>query len=234
MPTANNIKVKYGESIFDIASRYYGGVQGSIALMLENPIVEDLNEDIVGFDLIVANPIAQSALITQVTSVQVDTASIVITVREGETIFDIASRYYSDVSSAVSIMILNDISNLSSNIIGDEIVINNQVKASTIITPVAPVATTLSNITVKERESIFDVALRYYGDVSNVIALVLDNTDIKNVNTRIHGLNMEIAPVNENTYVNFYNIYNAKLRTGLDLPMTYGRSFDKSFNFSFN
>jgi hypothetical protein len=234
LPTDNIITVREGESIFDIASRYYGGVQGSVALMLENPIVEDLNENIVGFELVVANPIATSTVISVASPAPVDSSSIVITVREGETIFDIASRYYSDVSSAISIMISNDISNLSSNIIGDEIVINDQVKASTTISPIVSLTNVLSSIIVKERESLFDVALRYYGDVSNVIGLVLDNTDIKNVNSRIHGLNMEISPVNENTYVNFYNIYNAKLRTGLDLPMTYGRAFDKSFNFSFN
>ena len=96
----------------------------------------------------------------------------------------------------------------------------------------------INNIIVRETESIFDILLRYYGDISNSIELMLNNKNIANINQRMYGLSLFITPLNQNTYVYYYNKFNSILRTSFDMliitPTIKVRVHDNSFVLSFD
>jgi hypothetical protein len=161
-----------------------------------------------------------------------------IIVKEGESIFDISLRYYGNISDSIQIMLDNPIiSDINSDIYGMTLVINNPGKLNTILQPIIKKVKTTTSIIVEELESIFDVSLRYYGDISYTINLLLNNKNIENINSEIYGLNILVDPINTDYNVVYYNINNSKLRTGLSIfenEILESRSFDMSFDFSFD
>ncbi len=94
------------------------------------------------------------------------------------------------------------------------------------------------NVTVLENQSIFDILTRFYGDISNVINLMVANPQIDDINTNIIGYNLLVnTPNNLNNSVSYYNINNSVLATYQNkvIPvLTTGKSFNFSFSFAFH
>ncbi len=97
----------------------------------------------------------------------------------------------------------------------------------------------ITNWTIHANQSIFDIGLQFYGNINNVLELIINNPlllDINNAN--ISGIEIEIINSNtKNINVAAYNKIGWIPTTGLNPiiePETLGRAFDISWNFSFH
>jgi hypothetical protein len=121
------------------------------------------------------------------------------------------------------------------NIIIDDFVIEN-IETAIIIKPKSIVI----KDTFKSNQTLFDVLTRYHGDISEALNFIVDN-GFENINQDLTSLPFTIlVPNNNNSSVMFYNKNNSHLATGTKLitinavSPTAGRSFSKSFSFSFH
>lgn len=92
-------------------------------------------------------------------------------------------------------------------------------------------------VIVMENQTLFDISTRYYGDVSKILQLMIDNQNIDNINQKITGKTLLINNVNNsNANVIFFNNINSILTTGFDLSsqLQLLRAFNKSFSLAFH
>ncbi len=85
-----------------------------------------------------------------------------------------------------------------------------------------------------ELQNIFDISIRYFGDIGQVFNLIQKNPTLNNINLNVTGKNIFINNINNNqTNVKYFNFNNSLLTTGI-FTKTKKRAFNRSFNFSFN
>ena len=91
----------------------------------------------------------------------------------------------------------------------------------------------LITVKITEGQTLFDVALRYYGDVSKAIDIIKLNTNIPNL--LFNGLNGLTISVDEqnNDVVNYYKSNNIKITTRFP-EITGGKGFDSGYDNGFN
>ncbi len=85
-------------------------------------------------------------------------------------------------------------------------------------------------VTIRENQSLFDIALQVYGGVEGVFQILTDNTQIKDINADyITGMNMKYIPQTF-AITEYFRTQGISITTGADN----GRSFNDSFSWSFN
>lgn len=166
-------------------------------------------------------------------------------IKNKTTVLDEVLKSYKDISYLIHFMGLNS----SFNNILDEIQVNTPVVTDDFVISnlnvvqmpsIVSVGQSPINITAMHNESIFDVSARFYGNISQVVNLMLDNPPISTVNTRLDGLSLIVKNSNSNNvFVKKYNLSNKRLTTNINFvkapnPPSTGKSFNWSFNISFD
>jgi hypothetical protein len=155
-------------------------------------------------------------------------------------VLDETLKQYSDLSYLFHFMDLNNYDNIlgilpaNSNVITDDYNLKNSI----------PVVTNFINsnpdvsVSVVENQTIFDLSVRFFGDISQVLNLILNNSNVDNINQNIVRKNLLMnKPNNFNKNVIYYNENGLIFTTGIysyAAHGTTGRSFNISFNFSFD
>jgi hypothetical protein len=106
---------------------------------------------------------------------------MIIIVKSDETIFDVALLAYGDVSKVYDL--------ISENPDKIENVISDLTSLNLTYTPSAPekkeatitVKSTQKNVTMLSSQTLFDIALQYYGSAENVYDLIAENPSIENI-----------------------------------------------------
>lgn len=89
------------------------------------------------------------------------------------------------------------------------------------------------SIVVTEGETLFDIALRYYGDVSKAVDIVKLNDNIPSLLFNgLKGLTIQVDEQN-NDIVNYYKNNNIKIATRFP-EITGGKGFDTGFSSGYN
>lgn len=89
----------------------------------------------------------------------------------------------------------------------------------------------MAKYTILEGQSIFDVALQLYGDISFVYKLIQDNPTITDIHyDYLKGLEVVYEPTTDSNVV-FFDTNQVNINT--DYPKTSNRQFDDSFDLSF-
>jgi hypothetical protein len=110
-----------------------------------------------------------------------------------------------------------------------DIVVDNFTIADTVSTFVQAVVNPNLKVPVVKNQTMFDIACRYYGDISYAIKLMLDNK-LKNIGCIIHGLDLNVNSVGLlNQNVVYFNQVKSVLTT--EPP---GKSFNISWNISWD
>ena len=88
-------------------------------------------------------------------------------------------------------------------------------------------------IKITEGQTLFDIALQYYGDVSKAVDIIKLNSNIPNL--LFNGLNGLTISVDEqnNDVVNYYKTNNIKITTRFP-EITGGKGFDTGFDSGYN
>lgn len=87
-------------------------------------------------------------------------------------------------------------------------------------------------VTIKEGQTLFDLALQYYGDVSKVYDLIQLNDNIENITSNnLEGLSI-IYEETQNEVTEYFNTNSITIATRYP-EFTTGESFDDSFDGSF-
>lgn len=90
----------------------------------------------------------------------------------------------------------------------------------------------IKSITITEGQTLFDIALRYYGDVSKAIDIVKLNDNIPDLLfNKLTGLTIQIDE-QSNDVVNYYNSNNIKFATRYPETIS-GAAFDFEFSIAF-
>ena len=90
----------------------------------------------------------------------------------------------------------------------------------------------VKTIKITEGQTIFDIALRYYGDVSKAVDIVRDN-DLPNLMYNgLTGLEIEVDE-QDNDVVNYYKQNNIKIATRFPEIIS-GSGFSSGFSNGFN
>lgn len=141
---------------------------------------------------------------------------------------------YGDISYLFHFMKLNpSFENIQDSILPNSIIsiddfqITNPIQTNLIVENTNPDV----SLKIPENQTIFDLSLRYYGDISKCIDIIVENSNVDNLNQKINELNLIILePNNGDVNVGYYNVNNLILTTGIT---TKGRAFNSSFNLSF-
>lgn len=91
----------------------------------------------------------------------------------------------------------------------------------------------LKSITVTDGQTLFDIALQYYGDASKAIEIIKLNSNIPDL--LFNGLSGMIIQVEEqnNDTVNYYKNKNIKISTRFP-EISVSKGFDSGFDKGFN
>jgi len=151
--------------------------------------------------------------------------------------FDETLATYGDISALFHFLGLNSgFTNVLTSIpAAQDFTVDSFVLPAEVQTASTTSTSTSFPITVMFKESLFDVATRYYGSVSSVISLMVDNSVIGTINDDLIGKTLIIN--NSNIYdknVQYYNKFNSKLTTGVFATTLSGRAFNISWNLSFH
>lgn len=91
----------------------------------------------------------------------------------------------------------------------------------------------VKTIKITQGQTLFDLALQYYGDVSKAVDIVKLNSNIPNLlYNGLTGLTIQVDEQN-NDVVNYYKSNNIKLTTRYP-ETTGGKGFDSGFDLGFN
>jgi hypothetical protein len=131
---------------------------------------------------------------------------MIYTAKSEDTIFDVALLAYQDASRVLDILLNNpQIDNVNSDLTGVSITYIPEVittKESIKTASILP-----KNVTISFDQSVFDIALQYYGGVENVFKFIVEN-GIDNINSDITGLKLKYTQ--NNTYIPLYFRINNK------------------------
>lgn len=113
----NKYRIPANQTLFDAALVLYGGVEYAIKLILENPIIVDLNSDVSGLEIVYDENFKPEVLSPLLSSPKIS-ANMVQTWKpyDGQTIFDIALQLDGGFENLVSL-----IKNSTLNNVNDEI-----------------------------------------------------------------------------------------------------------------
>lgn len=97
-----------------------------------------------------------------------------ITVKNGQTIFDVAIIAYQDASRVYDLISENpEIESIMSDLTG--MTLNYTEAVVTTKEAVKIITDTKPNVTIRQTQSMFDIALQYYGSADKVLEVVNDN-----------------------------------------------------------
>lgn len=126
-------------------------------------------------------------------------------IKYGESLVDVSLKLYGDISYVFDLIKLNPTleSIDNANIVGLEIVYN-VIEKQPIIVAIKNTKTITKNVTIGEKQSIFDLSLQIYGSVENAFDVVkkanvesLNSVDIKGV-----SFNYDYVPLKIPKYLN--------------------------------
>ena len=139
-------------------------------------------------------------------------------------------KSYGDIKYMFHFVMLNNFNSLQAAIPANtDIIVDNFVINDPIPTFVPVIVNPNLNIKTVYNQSMFDIACRYYGDISYAIKLMLDNK-LKNIGCIIHGLDLNVNSVGLlNQNVVYFNQVKSVLTT--EPP---GKSFNISWNISWD
>jgi len=119
----------------------------------------------------------------------------------------------------------------------DVVTVDNYVLPKTTITTTTTTTSDTITVTFQENQSVLDIALRHYGDLSKILDIIQLNDGIDNINNQnLNGLSVSLIPNNRDSNVGYYNNLNKILATGFNTPPepVLLRAFSKAFSLAFN
>jgi hypothetical protein len=120
----------------------------------------------------------------------------------------------------------------------DELPVNTELQYDSFKIPIylstaSTITTNEITVVMGDKQDLFDMCIRYYGDLTNIINLMVNN-DFGTFSKDFVGTLIKIKnPNKENKSVNYFDLNKIKLATGLDYHKK-GNAFNISFNISFD
>lgn len=121
--------------------------------------------------------------------------------------------------------------------VGETITIDNYQLVYPIIITQEKTVNPYQTVIFENNQTCFDICLRNYGNLSNILNIIQGNPKIDNINNQnLIGLELSLIPNNNDINVKFYNKYNIKLTTGYSTPkaVVLKRAFNRSFSIAFH
>lgn len=144
------------------------------------------------------------------------------TVKQGQSIFDVAILAYQDASNIVALLKDNPDISINDDLTGIEVEFTPSVVTQKEV--IKTVKEVKANVTINSSQSVFDIALQYYGSAENVVRFLKENRAVDNINGDPTGISLNYQLNNE--FVpkfyrrNFYTLATKSSSTGLAYRVT--------------
>lgn len=162
----------------------------------------------------------------------------VINIQQSTNTFDEVLKRYGSIDYLFHFLGLNTkFTNIISPIAVTEKILIDDFRFPKTVADESVIITSDIQVQGKENQSIFDILVRYYGDISKVVEILNLNPQINSVNDIIVNKNILVKdPNNQNISVKFYNDMKSVLVTGISAfaIAIIGKSFNISFNKSYH
>lgn len=152
----------------------------------------------------------------------------------GESIFDLAIKLYGSVDTAFKILEDNEsvISNINTDLEGVTIVYDSDYKSTNIV-PLIVIKPQVSNLSQTYKstafQTIFDVSLQVYGNLSRIVELVHSST-LNNINTNVKGTDMFNYTVTKSKVLDWIEKTGVIFQTKTPLEGNTGREHTSAFD----